>query len=59
MLTDQLDMFETGRLSLMSADKDLAPAAIAKLKREIGEFDTLICKDEARGAAKAHHAVQS
>ena len=51
MLVQQLDMFETGRLSLKSAGVDIAPAAITKLKRSIDEFDALILEDEAKAGA--------
>jgi hypothetical protein len=51
MLIQQLDMFETGRLSLTSAGEDIAPAAIAKLKRSILEFDALILEDETAASA--------
>ena len=53
MLITQLDMFETGRLSLTTAGLDVAPAAVADLKREILAFDALICEDEARADAAA------
>jgi hypothetical protein len=48
MLIRQLDMFEQGNLSLKSGDLDVSTQAIAKLKREILEFDALILEDDAK-----------
>ena len=42
MLIGQLDMFESGALTLRTDQVDVSPAAIANLKREILEFDALI-----------------
>jgi hypothetical protein len=42
MLIRQLDMFERGALTLHADRVDVSPEAIANLKREILEFDTLI-----------------
>ena len=47
MLVEQLDMFETGQLSLTTAGEDVGPAASERLKREIMAFDDLISEDEA------------
>jgi hypothetical protein len=51
MLLRQLEMFETGRLSLTTDSVDVSASAIASLKREILDFDSLILEDEAREAA--------
>ena len=48
MLIQQLDMFETGRLTLTTAGADVSLPAIADLKRSILEFDALILEDERR-----------
>ncbi|CAN7251645.1 hypothetical protein LJR225_001166 [Phenylobacterium sp. LjRoot225] len=42
MLIQQLDMFETGALTLRSNDVNVSEAAIADLKRSILDFDALI-----------------
>jgi len=42
MLIRQLEMFESGALTLRTDQVDVSPAAIANLKREIYEFDALI-----------------
>ena len=47
MLIQQLDMFETGALTLRSNGLDMSAEATADLRREILEFDLLIAKDEA------------
>lgn len=49
MLIQQLDMFETGAMTLRSNGVDIAPAAIGDLKRNILEFDALISEGAARG----------
>ena len=51
MLIRQLDMFDTGRISLRSDSRDVSAEAIANLKREIFAFDALISDDEAKRAA--------
>jgi hypothetical protein len=53
VLIRQLDMFETGRLTLKSAGIDVSPEAVSDLKRDIMEFDALISADEAQGAPVA------
>jgi hypothetical protein len=45
MLVAQLEMFESGRLTLRSAGIDVSEAAIHELKRSILEFDSLILGD--------------
>jgi hypothetical protein len=45
MLIQQLDMFESGRLSLTADSVDISGHAMADLKRSIQDFDALICKD--------------
>lgn len=47
MLIQQLEMFETGALTLRSSGVNVSAEAIADLKRSILEFDELIAKDEA------------
>lgn len=42
MLIQQLDMFESGALTLRSNGVDISPSAIADLRRSILEFDALI-----------------
>jgi len=42
MLIRQLDMFESGGLTLRSNDINVSSAAIRDLKRDILEFDALI-----------------
>ena len=47
ILIQQLDMFETGALTLRSNDVNISAEAITNLKHKILEFDALIAKDEA------------
>jgi len=47
MLIQQLDMFETGALTLRSNGVNISADAIGDLKRSILEFDALIAGDEA------------
>lgn len=47
MLIQQLDMFETGALTLRSNGVNVSADAITDLKRQILEFDALIAADEA------------
>ena len=47
MLINQLDMFETGALTLRSNGVNISAEAITDLKRSILEFDALIAKGEA------------
>lgn len=42
MLIQQLEMFESGALTLRSNGLNVSPAAIGDLKRQILEFDALI-----------------
>ena len=51
MLIRQLDMFDSGAISLRSNSVDVSADAIANLKREILDFDALISDDEAQQAA--------
>ena len=44
MLINQLDMFETGALTLRSNGVNISAEAITDLKRSILEFDALIAK---------------
>jgi hypothetical protein len=48
LLIDQLERFETGAMHLHSAGVDISPEAIATLKKNIHDFDTLIARSEAR-----------
>lgn len=57
MLIAQLDMFESGRLTLKSAGVDVSLGAIAALKRDILEFDALIAGDDEHHAASHDGAV--
>ena len=52
MLVAQLEMFESGRLTLKTADVDVSDHAVSKLRRNILEFDELILEDEAAATAK-------
>jgi hypothetical protein len=45
MLIQQLEMFESGALTLRSNGVDISPAAIADLRRSILEFDAFISKE--------------
>lgn len=49
LLIDQLDRFERGVLQLHSDDLNVSAGAIAKLKQNILDFDTLIARSEFRG----------
>ena len=51
MLIRQLDMFDTGSISLKTDSVDVSAEAIVNLKREIFDFDALISDDEAKEAA--------
>ena len=51
MLIRQLDMFDSGAISLKTNSVDVSADAIANLKREIFAFDALISDDEAKQAA--------
>jgi len=51
MLIRQLDMFDSGELSLKSHGIDVSAEAIGDLKREIFDFDALISDDEKKEAA--------
>ncbi|HXQ15793.1 MAG TPA: hypothetical protein VN814_14340 [Caulobacteraceae bacterium] len=51
MLIRQLDMFDSGNISLKSDSIDVSAEAIDNLKREIFDFDALISDDEAKQAA--------
>jgi hypothetical protein len=46
LLIQQLEMFETGRLTLHTGGVDVSDDAISTLRREILEFDALILADE-------------
>jgi hypothetical protein len=46
MLIRQLEMFESGRLTLRTGNVDVSPDAVLALKRNILDFDALILADE-------------
>jgi len=48
LLIDQLGRFETGVLKLHAGDQDVSGKAIATLKQNILDFDTMITRSEAR-----------
>lgn len=48
LLIEQLGRFETGAMHLHSAGVDISPEAIATLKKNIEDFDTMIARSEAR-----------
>ena len=48
LLVDQLGRFETGLLTLHAGDQDGSATAIAPLKQNIHDFDTMITRSEAR-----------
>jgi len=48
LLLEQLGRFESGLLRLHANDEDVSADAIAKLKQNILDFDTLIARSEAR-----------
>jgi len=49
MLISQLEMFESGGLTLRADNIDVSAAAIGDLKRNIQEFDELILQEAAGG----------
>ena len=48
LLIEQLGRFERGVLHIHSNEQDVSADAIAKLKQNILDFDTLISRSEAR-----------
>jgi hypothetical protein len=48
LLIDQLGRLETGALTIHTPDANVSPAAIAKLKQHILDFDQMIARMEAR-----------
>lgn len=48
LLIDQLARFESGALKMTTAGDDISDGAIAKLKRNIQDFDELIARSDAR-----------
>jgi hypothetical protein len=48
LLIEQLGRFESGVLHIHSNEQDVSADAIAKLKQNILDFDTLISRSEAR-----------
>lgn len=52
LLQEQLAQFEAGTLRIHAGDEDVSRAAIGRLKKEIEDFDGLICVSERRNAKK-------
>jgi hypothetical protein len=50
LLIDQLGRFESGALQMHSGDENVSAGAIAKLKRDIKDFDELIGRSDARNS---------
>ena len=50
LLQEQLAQFETGSLQIHEGADNVSGAAIERLKREIEDFDGLICVSERRNA---------
>jgi hypothetical protein len=48
LLIEQLASFESGALRMTTGDEDISLSAIAKLKRNIQDFDELIARSDAR-----------
>jgi len=48
LLIDQLGRFETGVFKLHAGEQDVSAKAIATLRQNINDFDTLISRSEAR-----------
>jgi hypothetical protein len=48
LLLQQLDRFESGSMQMHSAGEDISVDAIALLKKNILDFDTLIARSQAR-----------
>ncbi len=48
LLIEQLGRFESGALQMHSNDENVSLGAIATIKRQIEDFDTLITRSEAR-----------
>lgn len=48
LLIEQLSRFESGALQMHTAGENISADAIAKLKKHILEFDTLIARSQAR-----------
>ena len=48
LLIEQLSRFESGALQMHSNDENVSADAIAKLKRNIDDFDELIARSLAR-----------
>ena len=51
MLIRQLDMFDSGSISLKADSVDVSAEAIVNLRREIFDFDALILDDETKRVA--------
>jgi hypothetical protein len=50
LLHEQLAQFEAGTLQIHAGDENVSKAAIARLKREIDDFDGLISVSDRRNA---------
>jgi hypothetical protein len=48
LLIEQLGRFETGTLTMSTGGDDISSSAIARLKRNIQDFDELIARSDAR-----------
>ncbi len=52
LLIDQLGRFESGALKMTSDEDDVSAGAIARLKKNIHDFDTMIGRSDARESKK-------
>lgn len=59
LLIEQLERFEVGVYTLHSNSEDVSAEAIAKLKRNILDFDQLIHRSEVRSAQAAEAQRQA
>lgn len=48
LLIEQLSRFEKGTLRMTTGEEDVSAGAIARLKRNIQDFDELIARSDAR-----------
>lgn len=48
LLIEQLGRFESGGLQMHTGDENVSAAAIARIKKNIREFDEVIARSEAR-----------
>ena len=52
LLIEQLGRFESGGLHMHTGGEDVSAAAIARIKKNIREFDEVIARSEAREVPK-------